>query len=90
VSWSRKFDDPISLPHGRQFVTLQDAASYIMKLPQAEQNLAEWQTAISCLIGAGRRPRLPDACADGHAAGTEPACRAGVRTVAEGYPLGKT
>jgi hypothetical protein len=52
VSWSRKFDDPISLPHGRQFVTLQDAASYIMKLPQAEQKLAEWQTAISYLIGA--------------------------------------
>jgi hypothetical protein len=23
-----------------------------MKLPQAEQKLAEWQTAISCLIGA--------------------------------------
>jgi hypothetical protein len=31
---------------------LQDAANYIMKLPKAEQNLEEWQTAIGCLIGA--------------------------------------
>jgi hypothetical protein len=52
VSWSRELDDPIPLPRGRQLVTLQDAASYIMKLPKAEQNLGEWQTAISCLIDA--------------------------------------
>lgn len=52
MSWSREFDDPIPLPRGRQLVTLQDAADHIMKLPNAEQNLAEWQTAISCLIGA--------------------------------------
>ena len=37
---------------GRQIVTLKDAANYIMKLPKAEQNLEEWQTAIACLIGA--------------------------------------
>jgi len=37
---------------GRQLVTLKDAADYIMKLPKTEQNLPEWQTAISCLIGA--------------------------------------
>src|SRR5258708_19276110 len=35
---------------GRQLVTLEDAAGYIMKLPKAEQNLGEWQTAIECLI----------------------------------------
>jgi hypothetical protein len=46
-----RFDDPIELPRG-QLVTLQDAASYIMALPKAEQNLPEWQTAIGCLIGA--------------------------------------
>ena len=45
-------EDPIPLPRGRQLVILQDAASYIMKLPKAEQNLPEWQTAIACLIGA--------------------------------------
>jgi hypothetical protein len=40
------------LPGGRQLVTLKDAAEYIQKLPEAEQQLEEWQTAIGCLIGA--------------------------------------
>jgi hypothetical protein len=48
----RSFDDPIPVPRGRQLVTLKDAADYIMKLPKAEQNLEEWQTAVECLIGA--------------------------------------
>ena len=50
--WSTPFDDPIPLPRGRQLVLLQDAANYIMKLPKAEQDLAERQTAIHRLIGA--------------------------------------
>ena len=50
--WKRPFDDPIPLPRGRQLVTLEDAGTYITKLPKAEQNLPEWQTAIQCLIGA--------------------------------------
>ena len=50
--WQRPFDDPVSLPDGRQLVTLKDAADYIMKLPKAEQNLPEWQPTTSCLIGA--------------------------------------
>jgi hypothetical protein len=33
-------------------VTLEDAADLIMKLPKAEQDLDEWQTAIGRLIGA--------------------------------------
>ena len=49
--WSRRFDDPIPLPSGRQLVTLKDAADYIMKLPKAEQNHERWQTAIHRLIG---------------------------------------
>jgi hypothetical protein len=48
----RPFEDPIPLPDGGQLVTLKDAADYIMKLPKAEQDLVEWQTAIGCLIGA--------------------------------------
>ena len=32
-------------------MTLRDAADYIMKLPKAERQLEEWQTA-TCLIGA--------------------------------------
>jgi hypothetical protein len=52
MPWSTPFDDPIDLPKGRQLVTLQDAADYIMKLPKVEQAVAEWQTAVVCLIGA--------------------------------------
>jgi hypothetical protein len=50
TGWKRPFADPIPLPGGRQLVTLEDAAGYIMKLPKAEQNLGEWQAAIECLI----------------------------------------
>jgi hypothetical protein len=52
MGWKRLFDDPIPLPDERQLVTLEDAAKYIQKLPKAEQQLGEWQTAIGCLIGA--------------------------------------
>jgi hypothetical protein len=52
MPWSTPFEDPIDLPKGRQLVTLQDAADYVMKLPKAEQDLEEWQTAVGCLIGA--------------------------------------
>jgi hypothetical protein len=37
------FEDPISLPGGRQLVTLEDAGNPIQKLPEAEQLLKEWQ-----------------------------------------------
>jgi hypothetical protein len=50
--WTRPFEDPIPLPHGRQLVTLKDAADYIMKLPKSEQNLAQWQVATGALIMA--------------------------------------
>ena len=50
--WKRPFDDPILLPRGRQLGTLEDAATYIMKLPKAEQDLEEWQAAVACLIGS--------------------------------------
>jgi hypothetical protein len=51
MPWSRRFEDPIPLPRGRQFVTLKDAA-YIMKLPKAEQYLPEWQAATEALLMA--------------------------------------
>jgi hypothetical protein len=50
--WKRPFEDPIDLPRGRRFVTLQDAADFILKLPKAEQNLEEWQAATEALIMA--------------------------------------
>jgi hypothetical protein len=50
--WKRPFDDPIVLPDGRSLVTLEDAGDYITRLPQAEQQLDEWQTAIEALMMA--------------------------------------
>jgi|SRR5258708_6044272 len=50
LSWSRPFDEPISLPRGRQLVTLKDAANYIQKLPKAVQHLEEWQAAVEALL----------------------------------------
>jgi hypothetical protein len=48
--WSRKFEEPIPLPKGRQLVTLKDAGTYITKLPKAEHTAAEWQAAMEALI----------------------------------------
>ncbi len=44
--WKRRFDEPIPLPRGRQLVTLEDAGTYITKLPKAEHEAAEWQAAM--------------------------------------------
>jgi hypothetical protein len=33
---NRPFDEPIPLPRGRELVTLEDAGTYITKLPKAE------------------------------------------------------
>jgi len=56
--WQRRFDDPVPLPDGRQFVTLRDAGTYITKLPKTQQAVPEWQTAAQVLIMAaeGRGP----------------------------------
>jgi hypothetical protein len=48
--WKRRFDDPIPLPRGRQLVTLEDAAAYIMKLSEAIHTAPEWQAAMEALI----------------------------------------
>jgi hypothetical protein len=40
--------DPAS--RGREFVTLEDAGSYITKLPKAEHEAAEWLAAMEALI----------------------------------------
>ncbi|MFY9954795.1 hypothetical protein [Bradyrhizobium sp.] len=48
--WSTPFEDPIPLPRGRQLVILRDAALYITKLPKAEHESAEWQTAMEALL----------------------------------------
>ena len=38
------------MPRGRQLVTLEDAGTYITKLPKAEHEAAKWQAAMEALI----------------------------------------
>jgi hypothetical protein len=52
MPWSTPFDEPIGLRGGRRLVTLQQAADYIMKLPEADQREERWQTAVEHLIHA--------------------------------------
>jgi hypothetical protein len=40
--WKRAFDDPITLPDGRELVTFEDAGTSITKLPKAEHEAPEW------------------------------------------------
>lgn len=58
MAWSRAFEEPIALPAGRELVTLEDAARYIMTLPPKAKSLPEWQTAVETLLMAaeGRGP----------------------------------
>jgi hypothetical protein len=55
AGWSREFYDPITPPKGKPLVTLRDAANYILKLPKAERELPEWQTAAKVLMLIGER-----------------------------------
>jgi hypothetical protein len=50
VSWDQRFNEPIPLPRGKPLVTLRDAALYITKLPKAEHDTEEWQTAMEALL----------------------------------------
>jgi hypothetical protein len=54
LSWSREFDEPISLPDGRSLVTLRDAADYITGLPEKETDLSDWQVAMQALLLVSR------------------------------------
>jgi hypothetical protein len=56
--WKRAFDEPILLPRGPQLVTLEDAARYIQKLAKAEQQLAEWQTAVEAMVVEHNGPTM--------------------------------
>jgi hypothetical protein len=52
MPWSTPFDDPIRLHGGRRLVTLQQAADYIMKMPEDVQQQERWQIAVENLINA--------------------------------------
>jgi hypothetical protein len=51
MPWSTPFDEPVAV-QGRKLKTLQQAADYIMKLPENVQRQAHWQTAVENLINA--------------------------------------
>jgi hypothetical protein len=48
--WSRAFHDPVPLPDGGELRTLRDAGNFIAKLPKAEHDAPEWETAIRALM----------------------------------------
>ena len=52
MPWSTPFDGPIALRGGRMLTTLQQAADYIMKLPEDIQHEQRWQIAVETLINA--------------------------------------
>lgn len=52
MPWSAPFDEPIRLRGGGRLLTLQQAADYIMKLPEDVQQLERWQIAVENLINA--------------------------------------
>jgi len=51
---------------GKPLATLRDAAQYITKLPKADHDASEWQTAMHRLIESGRQRRANRVCAHGH------------------------
>jgi hypothetical protein len=53
--WSRRFDEPIPLPDGRELKTLKDAGTYITKLPKAEHEAPEWLAAAQALLLVAER-----------------------------------
>ena len=52
MPWSTPFDDPIVLAGGGRLVTLQQAADYIVALPETAQHEQHWQIAVENLINA--------------------------------------
>ena len=52
MPWSTPFGEPIALRGGRQLVTLQQAADYVIKLPDARQKQPHWQLAVENLLNA--------------------------------------
>jgi hypothetical protein len=52
MSWSLKFDEPISLAKGKPLRTLRDAGNYVAALPKKEVVLPHWQLAAQCLLAA--------------------------------------
>jgi hypothetical protein len=59
---NREFRRTIPLPKSKPLVTLRDAANYIVKLPEAEQQAPEWQAAAEVLMMIGEHGGEPTTC----------------------------
>jgi hypothetical protein len=55
TGWSRRFEDPITLPDRRTLITLGDAGRYIAGLPEEVQHRPEWQAAAEALLLVAER-----------------------------------
>jgi hypothetical protein len=89
ADWSRKFDEPIPLPKGRQLVTLKDAGTYITKLPKAEHTAAEWQAAMEALILVATLGGPTMFCAHRRHESFKPPRRACVQSIPQRDALGR-
>ena len=78
MPWSSALEDPIALPDGRKLLTLEDAANYITKLPEAEHTVPEWQAAMECLILVAEKNGPTMMVRIGFHAGVEPERRTDV------------
>ena len=71
AGWSKLFEDPVTLPNGRQLVTLLDAGNYIASLPRKETQSDHWQVVSEALLDGAPRSWAAAACARRDAAGAE-------------------
>ena len=50
MPWSTPFDEPVPLRGGRRLATLQQAADYVMGLPEGVQHAPHWQIAVGIVV----------------------------------------
>ena len=55
MSWTRKFDAPISLKDGRKLVSLDDARRLMLSLPESKLRAVHWEYAGDLLQKAACR-----------------------------------
>ena len=91
ASWSRRFDDPITLPDGSELKTLREAIAYLARtVPKAEQAMPEVLAAAETLTTCGRtRDRMDVPGAHRRAAGDPSQHAPRVQSRSERHPLGK-
>lgn len=70
--WSRRFDEPIPLPKGRQLVTLKDAGTYITKPSEVGAHGAGVAGGNASLNLGGDARRADDARTHRHHESVEP------------------